>query len=458
MLRISLFITIILFTACGTTKNQPQRPMETYQAPIEVPPSVSTVNIPVRMSVSEIERLLNNKLNGTIYEDNNLDDDGLMLKASKSQWIKMGFDGLKMNYRVPLKLWVFKKIFGSRGIEAEGEIVLNFKTALDVRSDWTIEPKTEITNYEWIKNMAVKTGLGSLDVKYIANIIIDRSKSSLTSAIDQQLRGQFQLRKNLDEAWQMMQKPVNITSTYGNWWVKLTPQSVLMTPFRTNGDVLESNIGVGTLVEIAAGNETPVFRPNSFLPPFQLGDAFTDDFKINLLTDIPFKEAEAMAKTLVVGQKFYPGGKSITVTNIQLFGQNDKLVVNTSFSGDYNGSLYLVGRPVFNSSKNTIELADVDYDINTKSFLINTAKWLFDKSILNKIKESCVFQVDENVKFFKTMMNDQLRYYKFNNNVSFKGSVEDIKVDNITLAADKIKIYVSSIGKLSLDVNGLDSF
>jgi hypothetical protein len=42
--------------------------------------------------------------------------------------------------------------------------------------------------------------------------------------------------------------------------------------------------------------------------------------------------------------------------------------------------------------------------------------------------------------------------------VSFKGAVEDIKVDNILLVADKIKIYISSVGKLGLDVNGLDSF
>jgi hypothetical protein len=90
--------------------------------------------------------------------------------------------------------------------------------------------------------------------------------------------------------------------------------------------------------------------------------------------------------------------------------------------------------------------------------MIRTAKWLFDKTILKKIKESCVFQLDENVRFFKTMMNDQLRNYKFNNNVSLKGSVEDIKVDNIMIVPDKIKIYVSSIGKLNVDVNGLDSF
>ena len=79
-----LFIFLGIFAACGTTKNQPQKPMESYVEPVEVPPSVSMVNIPIRLNAAEIERLLNSKLSGAIYEDNNLDDDGLMLKATKT--------------------------------------------------------------------------------------------------------------------------------------------------------------------------------------------------------------------------------------------------------------------------------------------------------------------------------------------------------------------------------------
>ena len=74
------------------------------------------------------------------------------------------------------------------------------------------------------------------------------------------------------------------------------------------------------------------------------------------------------------------------------------------------------------------------------------------------MKQACVFPLDENVKFFKEMMNSQLQNYKFNNNVSLKGSVEDIKVNDIKILKDKIKIYVSSKGKLNVDVEGLDKF
>ena len=332
-----LFIILVVIAACGTTKNQPQKPMESYVEPVEVPPSVSTVNIPIRLNAAEIERLLNNKLSGAIYEDNNLEDDGLMLKATKTQNINIKLDGFTMSYRVPLKLWVFKKVIGSKGIEAEGELALNFKTAVNVQPEWWMWTKTELVGQEWIRNMAVKTGLGNIDVKYLADIIIGRSKAMLTETLDKQITQSFQIRPQVEEAWNVMQKPVSIASQYGTWWVKLTPQSVEMTPFTTSGDVLKANIGVQSIAEVVASSngQTPVFRANTTLPQFKMGYNDTDDFAVNLTTDISYAEAEQMAKNLVVGQVFNPGGKTIKVENLQLFGQNDKMVVNTKFSGDY---------------------------------------------------------------------------------------------------------------------------
>ena len=451
---------IVIITACGTTQsqNQPPKPMETYQHAPEVDPSVSTVNIPIKLNAAEIERLLNNKLSGTIYEDTNLNDDGLMMKVVKSQNINIKLDGFQMTYRVPLKLWVFKQVYGSKGIEAEGELALVFKTNVNIKEDWWIWTQTEIVGQEWIRNMAVKTGLGNVDVTYLADILIGRSKATLTTLLDKQLTQNFQIKPQVEEAWTMMQKPVSIASTYGMWWIKLTPQAVEMTPFSTNGDMLMANISVASLADVVASATEPVFRGNTTLPPFKIGTKPADDFAVNLATDVSFTEAERLAQNFAVGQVFNPAGKTIKVTNIQLFGQNNKIVVNTTFQGDYNGSLFLIGTPRYDPTKNLVYLDDLDYDLQTKNFLLGGAKWLFDRMILKKMKEACVFPLDENIKSFKTMMNDQLRNYRLNANVSIKGNVDDIQVTDIQVLKDKIKIYVSSKGKMNLDVEGLDKF
>jgi hypothetical protein len=453
------FLILLIMSACKTAQNQPTRPMESYETVPTPTPAVSTVNIPLRLQGYEIEHLLNNKLNGVIYEDKVLEDDGLLLKATKNNWISLVFNGFEMTYKVPLNLWVFKKVIGARGIEAEGDIVLTFKTSLEIRPDWTIEPKTELAGYEWTRNMAVKTGLGNLDIKYIASTIIERSRQTLVTNIDQQIRANSQIRGNLESAWQTLQNPINIASSYGSWWVKITPQSVEMTPLRTTQYGLESVISVSSVVDVLASQTQPLFRQNTYLPPFRVGVADNNDFRIGLTTEIPLIEAEAIAKSVAVGQVFEPAsGKKIEITNIQLFGQNEKLIVNTSFKGSYKGSLYLVGRPIYNAKTNTIELADLDYEVNTKSFLIKSATWMFDKTILKKMKEACVFNLDDNLTGFKTLMNDQLRDYKMNQNVKIQGYVDQLRVEDVKLSEDKIKIFVSSTGKINVNIEGLDKF
>ena len=459
-----LFVSFIILTACSTSRNQPTRPVENYQLTTEPDVKPSNVNIPIHFKASELERLFNNKMTGVIYDDNNLDDDGMMMKVTKTQDVSIHLQGFEMIYRVPLKIWVFRKLvdnflMGKRGVEAEGELALTFKTAIDIRGDWSVEPHTDVVNYEWIRNMAVKTGIGyNLDVKYLADIIIDRSKATITDGIDKQIRAQFQLRKNLEDAWQTMQEPISKTNSYGTWWVKLTPLNIEMAPMSAADDVISTNINISTLVEVKSGIDKPIFRANSYLPPFRMGQPANSDFNISLVTDIPITEAERIAKGYAVGQTYTPAGKTIKVTNIEMFGQNDKLIVNTFFTGSYNGSLFLVGKPVFNPQKNTIELAGLDYELHTKNFMLSTASWLFDRTILKKMQEACVFKLDDNITYFKTMTNDLLRNYQYNNNVSLQGAVDDIVVDNIVVEKDNIRVFVSSKGKLNLNISGLDGF
>ena len=454
--KIIIFLPILF--ACATAHNQqPTKPMDIPTPPQEEIPSLSVVNIPIRLSTTEIGTLLNKKINGVIYEDNNLEDDGMMMKATKNGPISIQLNGLQMTYRVPLKIWVFKRLFGSRGVECEGDLALTFRTEFSILGDWSISPKTEVSGYEWLRDPVLKTGLVDIPVKYVANIILDRSKAQLTTGIDNAIKTNFDVRKNLQEAWNLMQEPINTSATY-NSWVKLTPQSISMTPFRNVNDIIESVVSISSIAEVILSAEKPTFRPNSYFPPFNLGTEANNDFTVNLSADIPIKEAEAIAKRMNVGQTFNPAGKTITITDIVLSGQGDKIIINTSFTGSYSGSLYLIGKPKFNPDKNTVEFDSLDYELQTKNFLLKTARWLFDRTIIKKLKESMVFPVDEKVQNMKTIMNDMLKGYKFNGNVTMTGNIQDLKVTNITMDPQKIRVYVNALGKLNMDVSGLDGY
>lgn len=462
------FATFLL--ACGGTKKtittiaaqqQPERPVETYlpNSVADISPSVSTVSIPIRLSRTEIEHLINNKLNGVLYENYDESVDGVKLKIMKANWIQLSFDGLSLTYRVPLSIWFYKTLLdnsvtGQQGISGDGELTMTFKTNLNIKPDWTVEPYTEFIGSEWVRPLRVS----GINVKYIADLALNKNRAMLTTTIDQQIKSVFQLRQSMSDAWNVMQQPVKVSEDY-RMWVKLTPQSIAMTPFRSEGDMLMSNIGVNTLVDVAAGQTQPYFRGNTQLPPFQIGYGQNSEFNINMATDIPMQEAQTLANSFARGMVFEPAkGKKIQITNLELFGQNDKIVINAYFSGSYNGSLYFIGRPVFNATTNAIEMQDIDYDLNTKNFLLRGANWLFNRQILDKVRESCIFPLNENIASFKNEMNTMLANYQLNPNVSVQGQVDNIQVQNVVVQSSGIKVMVGTKGKLALDVRGLDKF
>ena len=54
-------------------------------------------------------------------------------------------------------------------------------------------------------------------------------------------------------------------------------------------------------------------------------------------------------------------------------------LIKVDFIGTRSGTIYFIGQPVYNAEKKTIEVQGLDYDLQTKSLFLKTAKWLFNK-------------------------------------------------------------------------------
>jgi hypothetical protein len=438
--------------------------MESYNSPITTASTLSSVHIPVRWSQSDIEQMLNNQITGVLYEDMSLDGDGLKIKATKSKSIKIRLEGMSMTYRVPVQLWIFKKLLetkltGVRGIEAEGEISLTFKTVLNIQPDWSLQSKTELTGYEWLKNMAVKTGLGNLDVKYIASIIVDRTKNELTKSIDASIRRSVDLPSRMNDVWKMLQNPIQLDETYP-LWLKLAPQTVSVTALTAAGDELTAMIATSGMTSALMSQTQPVFESNTSLPNFELSkDILTkDDFEINLIADVPMQEAEAIARKMAVGQSIQMGGQIIKISSLSLFGQGQQLVVNAGFTGNYSGNVSLIGTPVFDETTNMLRLENVNYELSDINFLLRSALWLFEGVIAKKIKEKTTIPIGSQLNEIKVTMNEKLQNYVLNNFTTINGQVEHLNIKQLEITTDGIKIQTHATGRLGVQISGLGGY
>jgi len=201
--------------------------------------------------------------------------------------------------------------------------------------------------------------------------------------------------------------------------------------------------------------EKPAFRENSTLPNLrQIADA-PDDFQVRIATDVPFPEAERLARSMMVGQVFESGKKKVTVQDIQLWGNNDRVVVNSKLSGSFNGNIYFIGRPVYNQEKNRIEVADLDFHTETRNFLLKSASWLFSGPIKKRMRDAMTFPLDEEIAGLKNSIQESLNYYQVRPGVVLTGTVDSITLDKTNVTASGIRVNLFSKGKVRVDVKGL---
>lgn len=452
-----LLLFTLLWAACKTSRpTDAPKPAEQYNTSEDLVPVPSTLSIPLHISTDELQQSLNAQLSGKpLLEDYSYDDngrDGLMMNAWTSDRITLFFSGNTIKYRVPLKIWAKKELIFGASAEAEGTLALNFKTTFQLNPDWSISTHTDVEWHEWLSRPVLKTGIGDISVEAIANLILNRSKRSLSESLDAYVVQQIDIRPYVQEAWEAIQQPILLDETY-RMWSKTTPLSIGITPITTYGNVLRCKIAIACLNDVSFG-EKPFFRENSTLPGLQLLDEASDDFNMRFATDIPFAEAERLAKNMMVGQVFESGKKKVKVEDLRLWGSNDKVVVNTRLSGSFNGQIYFIGRPEFNPVKNQIEIKDLDFQVDTRNLLLRSASWIFQGTIKRKMVQSMTFPLEEQLTAVKSAVQTSLLNYTIQPGVTLYGILDTVAVQDTRVTPAGIRVNLFSTGKVNVDVSG----
>lgn len=449
-----LLLTGIFFCHCKSAKitNAP-KPNESYSHMTDTPP-LSTISIPVSISVDDMNKTINNSLPYVLYDDNSFSGDNLMVRVTRSnKRIELNMSGNTLKYNVPVRMWIKQNLLVGSA-EAEGELNLGMRTTYQINSDWTLRTQTSVDYHEWLQKPVLRTGFGNVNIESLANIAVNQSKSYITREIDKYVSERFSFRQYVEEAWNALQAPILLDPTY-QMWVKTTPQTIGMTPIQADFRAMQAKIGVECINEVTFG-EKPAFRQNANLPNLTfLPENTPDEFSARIIADVPFPEAERLAKQFVLGQEFTSGKYKVKVDDLKIWGNNDKLVVNTLLSGSFNGNIYFTGKPVYNKEKNQIEVSDLDFHLDTKNFLHQSAAWMFSGPIKNQMRKAMAFPLTENIEFAKQMAQQTLSHYEIQPGIVLTGNINDISVNDTKVTPQGILVYILTTGTVRVDVKGL---
>jgi len=428
------------------------RPEESYDE-IVYTPKTSTIHVPIDINVLFLEKMLNQEFDSLLYEDNNIEDDSLMVKTWKAKDFKIQYEGSQLTYSIPIKFWIKKRFdlgITTTDREIEGAIDIHLKTIVNLSKNWELITKTDVENYTWIQKPTLKMGFMDIPITYFVDKIIKGNKSDINKKIDESLKEYVPMKTYAQNIWTSVQNPIDISTNGYQAWIKTVPQQIYTTPIIGYQGKISTTIGVKCQMEIFMGKAPSVCKTEKKLPQLTMYARTDDNYAINILADIPYYVIDSVAKGVMVGQRFGEGKKSVVVDSIDIFGQNDKLIVGLDVSGFINGTIFLESVPYYDPATYSIRVRDVDYKLKTKNILAKIVNLFYKKGMKKKLEEELVFSLKDEYYLVKDMTRSELFNMEVVKNVKLDGFINDMNVENIFIAPHGLKIGLVLHGKLKV--------
>ncbi len=427
----------------------------------------SSLTISAQMPLSELERQINKQLSGLLYEDKSYEDDNhdnLKAKVWKLDDIRIQAKGNHFLFDVPLKIWASAGYkISPLGYTLEGyrdtEFKIRVRLISEIRfsTDWQILTHTSVDSYDWITEPTISVAGFSIPIKGMISRMLNRNAGKITTAIDKEVRENFQVKDKIEEAWLLAQQPQLLSENYHTWLINTPEQVEARLPDAQNG-FLNIQAGIRGYTQTIVSETPPVRSRIVKLPPLKIVDNLPQSFNIGLISSISYQEASRLAEAYFKDKTYYFSGNrySVQIRKIELYGQEERLVIKAGLSGSISGNIYLKGIPRYDPASQTIYLEDLEYDLNTRNVLIKAANWLLHAKFLRMMKEAMVFPIAEELGALTETIRTSLANQTISEGITLKGKLNEALPDKINLTPGHIYTVVHATGNLDLHIDKIN--
>jgi len=430
--------------------------------------------VPVSVPVTAIEQRLNQELKGVLYKDDKLEGDNVAVTITKNGLMRVRADKDKIYFSVPLHIyakgrwkWDPCKLCPAidKTEDTSFDMVINTESKVSLTEDYKINTVTS-GDFEWGDTKpTIQLGPLTIGLARFVEPAMRSQMDKLTKQLDQELQNRLNIRQYVSQAWVMIQEPIKLDDGM-NAWLSVVPKQVRMTPLQARNGNLSTSIGISSYITVTT-NGKPAIQPDKILPKLIVDSRLSDDIRIGLTANIPYEHASRLLQAQVAGQTYtFDDGKSKLMINdaaIAPGGEQLVLMLDVNgktkaglFSKKVVGKVYLRGTPYYDAATASIKVRDVDYDLDTKDKLLNTASWLAKNKFTDMIEEQVSFPVQSQLNDAKKMLQATLNQQsRINESLLLKGTIQEITPDNIYLTPEGIKAVVNATGTLTATVDKL---
>lgn len=455
----SFLLLSLIFVSCSTTKKiEALKPLPSDNKPMVFETKTSFINMPLEISLKEIENQLNKALTGQIYDDSNLEDDKTEMKVWKTAPIRLVEKNGKIETVISLKIWAkFKYGTEFLGLNDTREINLDgtFTLLSDVKlSNWKMSTHSKIEDFNWSESPSIAVAGKNVPITYIINPTLSIFKSKIAKKIDEAIENSCDFKPNVLDVLEKMSMPF-LTSDQFQAWFKLIPLEVYVTDAAIENNKISMGLGLKCNMQTVIGTKPKsVFDKKSI--QFKAVTDIPDKLTANVAAISTYESASKMISSNFQGKEFGSGSRKIVVQKVDLWQRDGKIIIALNMTGSINGTIYLSGIPNYNAVTKEIFFDQVDYVLDTKGLLTKTANWLLQGVILNKIQENCRYSIKDNLEEGKKSLSPYLNNYSPMKGVFVNGTLNNFEFEKVEVNDKAIIAFITTTGKMSMKIDGMD--
>ncbi len=448
MHRTFLFLLGVALGSSGCKTVQPPAPPQSYSMSLPQVP-LSTLFVPVHLTREVLESMLQQTIQDFDLHQVSGNQSGLAWNATLAGKVGIDLKGQQIISTIPLNVAIFKDL-GISTLSANGELEVKLHTLYNIRPDWTVQTYTTLNSHHWTKKPVARIGAIQIPVGALTDLILRSTQQQMTRKIDEEIQQALDLRLLLTPLWTTLKRPRLISESMQIWF-RFEPQVAGLEAFREEDGSLSSAVHIQGLARVKAGGEPALLQPEA-MPEYALVEDHLDSLRIMIHTEVPYEQAERLAEEQLIGQSFTSGGKTVTVEGIDLYGQGTHLIASVRLAGAYKGQVHLRGRPHFNLEKNQIELAEFDFDLQTRNVLHRSTGWLFKGNIRSALEAQLRFPLENNLNIVKEEINTQLNNLQAGPWIRLSTPGLHLTMEDITLTPDGMALNTLLSGRVEVQL------
>lgn len=403
--------------------------------------SPSSINLNVETSAGDLAAIINRSLPSELFKGQG----GLGTKVTVLRTGPVAVTAADnfVYLTLPIQLTFGYALYESYPLRAG----LRFKTRISVTPDWRL--KTELYYTGLSDNLADTFRLGPLTLKpkTMVENITQPVQRLLAPIIDARVNDAVQLRSKITPLWQQAFTPMQVSKEF-NAWLKLTPEKIVMSPLLAANNRILLSIGVISGAAITVGPK-PSAAPVRALPPVQQLPSFDKRFHIQLATDIYFTDL-VTALNPVLLDKSFGDEQNITVKSFSLKGEDGRLRIALTATGDFDGEITILAKPVYNPQGNSVTFEDVDFDTRNAGWMISAGSWLFSSAIRSTIKSRLDAAVVEQLEKARIKATTAMTSVHVSEQMSLTGAVTSLSLGEATVLNDRMSVDVVARGETTV--------